>query len=157
MKLPVQITFRNIPPSEVIETWIRAEVEKLETFYERPIGCRVAVEMPHRHHRKGSPYHIRVEITLPGGEIVVSRRPTVGKRLRQTGESTIRKQLESDREYKNLRLAVNETFRAAARRLSAYAQRQRGEVKTHRLRLRPYKTQRTSNDGLSATRVVGDT
>lgn len=136
MKLPVQITFRNTPSSPVVEEWICEEVDKLETFYEHPIGCRIAVEVPHRHHRRGSPYHIRIEIAIPGGEIVVNRAPNRVKYLRESGESMVRKHLELDPEHKNLRLAINEAFRAAGRRLSEYARRQRGEVKTHRVQPR---------------------
>jgi Sigma 54 modulation protein / S30EA ribosomal protein len=131
MNLPVQITFRNVPSSKIVEEWIRREADKLETFYGRSIGCRVAVEVPHRHHRKGSPYHIRVDLALPGGEIVVGRAPNLGKRLRQAGESIARKRLELGHEYTNLHLAINETFRTATRALREYARRQRGEVKAH--------------------------
>src|ERR1700674_4754389 len=68
MKSQLQITFRNIKRSEEIEGWIRSEAAKIETFYSQLIGCRVAVEVPHRHHRKGSPYHIRIDLTVPRGE-----------------------------------------------------------------------------------------
>lgn len=153
MKLPVQITFRNIPSSTVVEEWIREEVDKLETFYERPVGCRVAVEVPHRHHRKGSPYHIRVEIALPGGEIVVNRAPNLGKYLRETGEIAVRKHSELDPEHKNLRLAINEAFRAAGRRLSDYARRRRGEVKTHRARARRLRRREAASEESGGVRV----
>ena len=46
MELPVQITFRNLEPSPVIEDWVRVEAEKLEKFYSHIIGCRVAIEFP---------------------------------------------------------------------------------------------------------------
>jgi Sigma 54 modulation protein / S30EA ribosomal protein len=148
MNLPVQITFRNIPSSKIVEEWIRRETDKLETFYGRSIGCRVAVEVPHRHHRKGGPYHIRVDLTLPGGEIVVRRATNLGKGLRQTGESVVRKRLELGHEYKNLHLAINETFRTATRAVREYARRQRGEVKTHGLHSqRPKKALGKRNDG----------
>jgi len=55
MQSPLQITFRNITPSATIEEWIRDEADKLDSFYNRVMGCRVAIEVPHRHHRKGSP------------------------------------------------------------------------------------------------------
>jgi len=49
MKIPVQVTFRNVEPSEMVEKWIRDEATRLETFYSEIMGCRVTVEMPHRH------------------------------------------------------------------------------------------------------------
>ncbi len=58
MTLALQVTFRNMKHSNEVEDWIRAEVEKLETFYHRIVGCRVAIEVPHRHHKKGqTPLH----------------------------------------------------------------------------------------------------
>ena len=66
MTLPLQVTFRNMKHSPQVEDWIRAEAEKLETFYHRITACRVAIEVPHRHHKKGKPIHIRIDLTLPG-------------------------------------------------------------------------------------------
>jgi ribosome-associated translation inhibitor RaiA len=133
VKIPLQITFRNVPSSRIVKDWICAEAAKLETFYDRPMGCHVAVEVPHRHHKNGSLYHVRVNLTLPGGEIVVKREPTLDKRLSQTGESAVRKRLELHREHRDLHLAIHESFNALARRLKDYARRQRGDVKSHSL------------------------
>ena len=131
MKSQMQITFRNMKPSEEIEGWIRAEAAKLETLYSQLMGCRVAVEVPHRHHRKGSPYHIRIDLTVPHGEIVVKREPSLNARARQLGEREIKKNSEVKIPHKNLRTAINDAFKAAGRRLQDYARRQRGDIKTH--------------------------
>jgi cold shock CspA family protein len=131
MQSPLQITFRNMTPSTTIEEWIRDEADKLDIFYNRVMGCRVAIEVPHRHHRKGSPYHIRIDLTVPGEEIVVKREPSLSHRARQLGETAIKKHLEVKTPHKNLRKAINDAFRAAGRRLQDYARRQRGDVKSH--------------------------
>jgi cold shock CspA family protein len=94
------------------------------------MGCRVAVEVPHRHHRKGSPYHIRIDLTMPGGEIVVKREPSLNARARHLGEPEIKKQTEVKVPHKQLRQAINDAFRAAGRRLQDYARRQRGDIKS---------------------------
>jgi len=47
MEIPLQITFRNMAPSEAIERRIRKKVEKLELFYDRLLSCRVNIEAPH--------------------------------------------------------------------------------------------------------------
>jgi hypothetical protein len=94
MQSPVQITFRNIRPSATIEEWVRTEADKLDSFYNRVMACRVVIEVPHRHHRKGSPYHIRIDLTVPGEEIVVKREPSLSHRARQLGETEIKKHLE---------------------------------------------------------------
>ncbi|MBZ5699764.1 MAG: cold shock domain-containing protein [Acidobacteriia bacterium] len=133
MKSQMQITFRNMKRSEEIEGWIRAEAAKLETLYSRLMGCRVAVEVPHRHHRKGSPYHIRIDLTVPRGEIVVKREPSLSTRARQLDEREIKKKSEVKIPHKNLRTAINDAFKAAGRRLQDYARRQRGDIKTQAL------------------------
>ena len=130
MKSELQITYRNMKPSAEIEKWIHAEAAKLDTLYSRVMGCRVAVEVPHRHHRKGSPYHIRIDLTVPGGEIVVKREPSLNTRTRHLGERESRKQSEVKVPHKELRQAINDAFKAAGRRLQDYARRQRGDIKS---------------------------
>lgn len=131
MQLPMQITFRNMESSENVKDWIKAEAGKLETFYQPIMGCRVAVEVPHRHRKRGAAYGVRIDLTLPGGEIVVKRAPTLAHRLRQVRETAVTKDRELDAPRKNLRLAINQAFEAASRRLQDYARRQRREVKRH--------------------------
>jgi len=56
MQLPVQITFRNMDSSAAVEARIREEVEKLAEFYDSIMGCRVMVEMPHKHRQRGNAF-----------------------------------------------------------------------------------------------------
>ncbi len=130
MKSELQITYRNMKPSAEIEKWIHTEAAKLDTLYSRVMGCRVAVEIPHRHHRKGSPYHIRIDLTVPRGEIVVKREPSLNARARHLGERESRKKSEVKVPHKELRQAINDAFKAAGRRLQDYARRQRGDIKS---------------------------
>ncbi len=133
MTLPLQVTFRNMKHSDEVEDWIREEVEKLETFYHRIIGCRVAIEVPHRHHKKGKPLHVRIDLTLPGKEIVVKREPVVLRRAPVNGEAALasmRRALQSL--HGDLQLVIHDAFKSAARRVQDFARRQRGEVKSHR-------------------------
>jgi len=130
MQCPLQITFRNMPPSETIKEWVGTEADKLDSFYDRVMSCRVAIEVPHRHHRKGSPYHIRIDLTVPGEEIVIKREPSLSHRAQELGETEVKKHLEVKTPHKNLRLAINAAFKAAGRRLQDYARRQRGDVKS---------------------------
>src|SRR3970282_2111354 len=75
MEIPLKITFRDIPPSIAVEANIREKAAKLESFYDRIMSCRVIVEAPHRHHHKGKAYQVRIDITVPGGELVIKRAP----------------------------------------------------------------------------------
>jgi len=131
MQLPLQITFRNMERVAGIEELLRAEAEKLETFYNQIMGCRVAVEMPHGHHGKGNLYHIRIDLTLPGKELVIKHEPGLSKGIRQAGGREMQKRLEVGAPHRDLRLAIRDAFKVAGRRLQDYARRQRGDVKTH--------------------------
>lgn len=113
IKLPLQVTFRNMAPSEAIETNIRDKAAKLESFYEKIMGCRVLVEAPHRHHRKGKLYHVRIDVTLPGGEIVINREPS------------------RHASHKDVYVAIRDAFAATRRKLQDFARRRRGALKTH--------------------------
>jgi len=75
MNQRLQITFRDVPPSAAVEEKIRARAAKLERFGKPITGCRVVIEAPHRHHHKGFGYNVRIDLTLPGQEIVVNREP----------------------------------------------------------------------------------
>jgi len=108
MKTPLQITFRDIEHSDALETHIREKAEKLETFFEPIMSCRVVVEMPHQHKNQGKFFNVRIDIGVPGSEIVVNR----------------------DR-HEDVYVALRDAFDAATRQLKGYARRLRGETKTH--------------------------
>jgi len=131
VKSELQVTFRNMEPSPEIEEWIRAEADKLDTLYTQLMGCRVMIELPHRHHKKGIPFHIRVDLTVPQGEIVVKHEPSLSSRARQLRENQIRKQGEVNIPHKDLQRAITDAFKVAGRRLQDYARRQRGDIKSH--------------------------
>ena len=130
MKSELQITYRHMKPSKEVDKWIRAEAANLDTLYNQVMGCRVAVEVPHHHHKKGSPFHIRIDLTVPGGEIVVKREPSLNASARHSGERMNKKRSELKVPHKDLRQAINDAFKAAGRRLQDYARRQRGDVKS---------------------------
>ena len=64
-----------MPPSQAVEAQVRERAAKLDLFCEKIMACRVVVEAPHRRHHKGKLYHVRIDMTVPGGELVVKREP----------------------------------------------------------------------------------
>ncbi len=119
-------------PSEAIEGQIRESAEKLELFYDQIMGCRVLVETPHQHHRKGKRYHVRIDVTVPGSEIVIKRAPRlVTDREKAPGdvEEADSHELSKYAVHDDIRLAIRDAFDAARRRLQDYARRRRGDVK----------------------------
>lgn len=131
MNWPLQITYRGVKPTAEMEEWIREEAEKLDTFYSHILACRVAVEVPHRHRRRGDSYQVRIDVKVPGGEVVVNREPSRASEMRHLGEGAASKHLELDAIQKNLWAAITKAFRTAERRLQDYARCQRGDVKMH--------------------------
>ena len=130
MILPLQITFRNMESSEVVKGWIQEEANKLDEFHGKITGCRVVVELPNRRRKAGNLYHVRVDLTVPGGEIVVKRQPNL-RALPGRVEMKPAKSLEVQVPHKDLRQAINDAFDAMRRQLQDYARRRRRQVKTH--------------------------
>lgn len=136
MELPVQITYRNMEPSDAVTARIEAEAAKLDTFYDRITSCRVLVEAPHRHHKRGELFHVRIELGVPGTELVVSHEPTPHATLSHDEEAALKKHIEVHPEHKDIYVAVRDAFGSARRQLQDYVKRMRGEVKTHPQNLR---------------------
>lgn len=131
MQIPLQVTFRSMKASKAVQNWIQAEIHKLENFYRPIMGCRVVVEVPHRHHRDGVQYHVRIDLTLPGKELVIKHQPNLRGQAHQEGKTEFKKYLETGSSHKNLRLTIDDAFRAAGRRLQDFARRQARQIKAH--------------------------
>jgi len=120
MKNPLQITFHGIDHSDAVEQRVREKTAKLEQLTDRIISCRVVIERPSKNqnaeHVKHEPYHVRLDVTVPGAELVVkrdSKNPT-----------------SPDDVY----VVLRDAYDAMTGQLKAYLERQRGDVKTHAAR-----------------------
>ena len=129
MKLPPTMTFRGVEHSPALEAEIRTRIDKLETYYRSIMGCRVLVELTQRHHEAGNRYHVRIDLTVPGEEIVVTHEASLRRTARRIHAVKVPRVAEPDPARKHLRVAVREAFDIARRRLQDYARRQRGAVK----------------------------
>jgi ribosomal subunit interface protein len=108
MQVPLQINFHDVPQSEALEARVREKAARLEAFYPRIMSCRVAIEAQHRHKHQGKHYAVRVDVRVPGREIVANRD-----------------------HHEDVYVALREAFDAAKRQLEEFAKVQRGDVKTH--------------------------
>lgn len=79
MQTPLRITFRGIPPTESVESYVRTRAAKLERFFDRIMSCNVTIESPLRQKRHGRHHCVRVDMVVPGNELVVTREPAEGK------------------------------------------------------------------------------
>jgi len=114
MQRVLQLSWRNITPSEAIEAHVREEVARLERFYGRITGCVVTLDAPSRHHRHGAEmYRVRIELSVPGGTLVVAR-----DRARNHAHA-------------DLYLAVRNAFREAKRQLQDHVRKIDARVKAH--------------------------
>lgn len=108
MQIPLQITYRGMDQSDAVESRIRTKVQRLERLYPRISGCRVVLGMEGRQRHQGKLFNVRIDITVPQGEIAVNRHSS-----------------------EDANAAIRDAFDAAARRLEEYGREQRGAVKLH--------------------------
>ena len=108
MNSTLQITFRDIPPSEAIDSYVRRRAEKLETTEGRLVACHVAIEAPHRHKHHGRHYRVRVDVSVPGAALVVDRNP------------------DESRDNEDVYAAIDQAFDNAVRRLREAKRRRDG-------------------------------
>ena len=122
MVIPVQITFRALQHSPARDAYVKTRAAKLEAFGVLT-RCRVLVEVLHRHHRRGKRFHVRIEMTLRGGELVVSRNPV-------------------NIEHEDVYACIDAAFDDAQRILQDFVRRRRQDVK---------RTRRVQNRGVAAS------
>lgn len=114
MQTPLQIRWHNVDPSDAIAAHVREEAARLERFWDRITGCAVTLEAPSRHHRQsGAQFRVRIELSVPGGKLVVSRDPP--------RTST----------HADLYVTLKAAFREARRQLEDHLQRLDARVKAH--------------------------
>lgn len=115
MRLPLQISFRHMEHSDAIEAKVQERANKLDKFYELIMSCRVIVEPAHKHKHKGNLYQIRIDVTVPGKELVVTREP------------------DKHHAHEDIYVSIRDAFDAMRRQLEDYNRIQRGKVKTHEI------------------------
>ena len=71
MAIPVQITFRHMESSASVEARVRDLTRHLTSFSDRIQSCRVVVDTPHRHHHQGKVFIVKLQLALPGEDVVV--------------------------------------------------------------------------------------
>lgn len=113
MQIPVQIAFRGMNSSPALEARINEKAEKLEQYHDRITSCRVVVEAPHRHSRKGKLYVITIDVTVPGAKLVVNT------------------EKRHDHAHEDVYVALRDAFNAMTRQIEDYAREKNGQVKTH--------------------------
>jgi ribosomal subunit interface protein len=109
MKLPVQITFRDLVPLPSLEPEIRRRVDQLDQWSTDLMSCHVVVEAEANRHQQGHLYRVLVSLRLPDGELVSG----------------------SHRGHEDIHAALSDSFDALDRQVEDHARRRRGQVKHH--------------------------
>ena len=118
MQTDPQVSFDDLPVDEAVRDAVLEHVADLERFTPRITGCHVVIAQPHRRHREGRLYSVRVDLVVPGAEIVVNRDHHL------------------DHAHEDVFVALRDAFQAVRRRLEDHARRMRGAEKLHEPRAR---------------------
>ena len=118
MQTQPQVSFDDLPVDDAVRDAVLDHVAQLERLSDRITGCHVVVAQPHRHHREGRLYSVRVDLVVPGAEIVVNRDHHL------------------DHAHEDVFVALRDAFLAARRRLDNHVRRMHGVEKAHVARSR---------------------
>jgi ribosome-associated translation inhibitor RaiA len=115
MQVPLEITFRGMDPSPAVEATVRRCANRLGHLYDRVQLCRVWIDLPHRHRRRGAQFQVRISLAVPGDELAVAH----------------------DHGDADVYVALADAFLAIRRQLQDHARIRRGDVKAARLVAKP--------------------
>ncbi|MCG6860698.1 MAG: HPF/RaiA family ribosome-associated protein [Chromatiaceae bacterium] len=113
MRLEPQISYRDFKATPAIQAKVEERIQHLEHFYPGIMSCRVMLESQHRHHHKGKLFHVRVDVTVGGHELVASRDP------------------KQNQAHEDIYVAIRDAFDAMDRKIEDFARRRRQQVKSH--------------------------
>jgi len=99
--------------SPAVEAKVHELADRLERYSDDIMGCRVVIEARHHHHHQGNLYHVRIDLTVPDAQLVVSREPA------------------KHHAHEDLYVAIRDAFNGIRRQVEDYARKHRGDVKYH--------------------------
>jgi len=105
---PVKVVIRDMPNSPALEDHVRRKAEKLSQYYNHINSFHVVIEVPQKHKRQGKLFGVRIDLHVPGKDIVVNRK------------------LDED-----VYVAIRDAFDALLRQLESYTRKRRGDIKSH--------------------------
>ena len=103
MQIPLQISLHGIAPSDALQQEVREMAGRLERHFDHITSCRVVLELDGRHQQQGRQFRVRVDLTVPGREIVANRE-----------------------HHEDVHVALREAFADARRQLEGHVRIQRG-------------------------------
>ena len=114
MQLPIEISYRGVAKSDEIETLVRDKASRLDKFCDHISRCDVVIEQPNHTQHSGSPFRVRIDVTVPPHhELVADEKPTKHEM------------------HEPLKKVIGDAFRSMERQLKELTARQHHKVKTH--------------------------
>jgi len=108
MKVPLEISYRGVDKTDAIEALVHEKVAKLEKVCNYISSCHIAIEKIHDRPSHGSPYRVRLDITVPPGhELVADSNPS------------------EQNQYVELDTVIRDAFSMAERQVKELSRRQR--------------------------------
>lgn len=113
MKVPLEVTYRDVDKTVALETLVNEKMAKLERLCDYIGSCQIAIEKINDRPKAGSPYRVRIDITVPPGhEIVADSHPNEGT------------------QYVEVDTVIRDAFSMAERQLKELTRRQRENDKS---------------------------
>ncbi|ARV60294.1 DNA-binding protein [Nostocales cyanobacterium HT-58-2] len=116
MKIAPEITYRNVQKTDALNNLINEKIGKLEQVCEYISSCHIVIEKIHDRPRSGSPYRVRIDITVPPGhELIAESNPA------------------DTNQYVPVDAVIRDAFKAAVQQLRKLTERQQesDKAKTH--------------------------
>jgi len=110
----IHITFHQLDHSPKLDRKIRMKAEKMLRAHPFILHCRIVVSLPHRHKLRRNLFEIRMDIKVPGTEIVINKQPGI-----------------KERPHEDPYVVINDAFKAAEHLLEKYKEKRHHMVKLH--------------------------
>lgn len=113
MRVPIEITYRNVLKSDAIEKLIYEKADKLNDFHDNIVSCRISIDQHQESKSSGNRYHVHIGVRVPPGK-----------------ELVVRQKSAEEGSNESIRTVITEAFKTISRQLKKLKQKQRGMVKT---------------------------
>ncbi len=114
MKVPLELSYRDVKRTDSTDTLIQEQVAKLERVCNYITSCHVVIEQPQKHMSSGNPFRVRIDLTVPPGHELVSKR--------EAGQGDM---------HDNITAVIRDVFSDMRRQLQVLVEKQRRDVKVH--------------------------
>lgn len=110
MQSSVNVSYRGLEKSEAIEQMVREKAGHLDKFCDHIGRCDVAIEQPNHAHKKGNPFRVRIDVTVPPGHELIAEEEQI-----------------DNGSHEPLAKAVHDAFKTMERQLRHLVEKQRRE------------------------------